>query len=263
MKIIIIDDEIAALNTFFINLVDKTDYSYQMFNNNPISSLEYVASDKVDAAFLDINMPLINGVDLAEKLIEVDKEIAIVFISGYAHNEDKTRQRIGDNLVGFCYKPYDHNVLVNIFNTIKLRKQNERQITIKSFGDFNIFIDGEPMCFTGKKTKELLALLVDKCGGYVSLETAVTSIWPDSPPGNGKRLYRDSVYKLRRDLSKYSLDIVEFGWGKLRLVNSEKIQCDYWDYLKNYTPFYCGTYMSPSYEWAIETQLLLDNLYNE
>ena len=262
MKIIVIDDEAAALNTFFMGIVDKTDFSYQMFYNDPLASIEYVKKNRVDAAFLDINMPVINGVDLAEKLVEAHKTIGIVFISGYAHDEDSFRKRLGGNLIGFCYKPYDLDTLNMILNTVKAKTLPNREICIKTFGSFDIFIDGEPIKFTGRKSKELLALLVDRNGGYVTIENATSLLWQDSLPENGKRLYRDAVYKLRKDLSKANLDIVEYSWGKLRLTNLDIIQCDYWDYLKHNTRTFAGSYL-PSYDWSVETQMMLENKYTK
>ena len=40
-----------------------------------------------DIALFDINMPLMDGITLTEKLKEIFKEIAIVFITGYGEFE--------------------------------------------------------------------------------------------------------------------------------------------------------------------------------
>ena len=63
-KIIIVDDEINSLKEFISNIVDNT-YSITFFNDNPLSSLEYIKNEEIDLVFLDINMPKINGEELA------------------------------------------------------------------------------------------------------------------------------------------------------------------------------------------------------
>jgi len=264
MNVVIIDDEVASLNTFLIKSMDNPDLLLQMFNKNPLASVEYVQRNKVEVAFLDINMPIINGVELAERLIEANDNILIVFITGYAHNEMEISNRIGRNLIGFCYKPYNQDTLDKIISKIQVRLKAKRAVEIRTFGCFDVLINNEPVKFTGRKSKELLALLIDKCGSFVPMEIAATSLWPDNLPANSKRLYRDAVYKLRRDLASIELDIVEFGWGQLRLINYDNISCDYWDYIKDpNSNIFCGSYLLPSYEWAIDTEMMLINLNNK
>lgn len=262
MKIIVIDDEIAALNTFLLGLIDNSDLEYNMFNNDPLASIDYVKNNNVDVAFLDINMPIINGVDLAKQLINANKNIKIVFISGYAHDEEKIKKKLGDNLLGFYYKPYEKEILQKLISNVNLEVCKEREIFIKTFGYFDVFIDGKAVKFSSSKSKELLALLVDRNCGNLIMDSAIALLWPDNNAENGKRLYRDSVYKLRKDLLSINLNIVDFGRAQLRLINTGNIRCDYWDYLKEKTPLYGGNYMQ-CYDWSIETQNLLDSLYKE
>jgi two-component SAPR family response regulator len=260
LKIVVIDDENAALNTFLGGVIDRVDFSYQMFCNDPLSSIEYVKKNHVDVAFIDICMPIINGIELALKLIEIQKSILIVFISSYAQDKAMIRESVGENLVGFCPKPYDTDDLNLYLQRARERINSVKEVKITMFGEFDVFLDNIPVKFTSKKSKELMSLLVDRNGGYVSMESAILSLWPDNNPENGKRLYRDAVYKLRRDLIKVGLDIIDFGWAKLRIIISDNIKCDYWEYLKNNTQQYNGAYLC-SYEWSLDTQNFLDNLY--
>ena len=71
MKIIVVDDETDALSNFLSHVLDS-DIEYKMFRDDPLSALEYVRTNNVDAAFLDINMPKINGVELAERLAKIN-----------------------------------------------------------------------------------------------------------------------------------------------------------------------------------------------
>lgn len=86
MNIIVVDDEVASLGAFLYNVVNENELNYKMFQSNPQKCLNYVKNNPVSAAFLDINMPEINGVELAEKLVELEPK-KIIFISGYSHNE--------------------------------------------------------------------------------------------------------------------------------------------------------------------------------
>ena len=49
------------------------------------------------------------------------------------------------------------------------------------FGYFDVFIDGKAVAFRNKKSKELFALLVDRKGGFVTSDEAISFLWEDEP----------------------------------------------------------------------------------
>ena len=80
MKIIAVDDEMEALSNFLLQIINDKQIEYKFFLENPLDAIDYCEENAVDAAFLDIRMPIINGVDLAEKLIKINPNIKIIFI---------------------------------------------------------------------------------------------------------------------------------------------------------------------------------------
>ena len=58
-------------------------------------------------------------------------------------------------------------------------KMEGKRIVIRTFGYFDIFVDGETIPFSCKKAKELLALLVDRRGGFVTTGDAISYLWED------------------------------------------------------------------------------------
>lgn len=259
MNIIVVDDEFASLNTFLSNIVDIYDLKYSMFMNNPTASVDYVKHNKTDAAFLDIYMPEIDGVALAQELIEIAPNISIVFISGYTQDEDSIRRRLGKNLLGFCYKPYSHDALLRYINDIAAKINNTRRIDIKTFAGFDLLLENKPIKFSSAKSKELLALLVEKRGATVTMSDALSKLWADKKVEFSKRLYRDAVYRLRMVLNENNLgDLVDFGRAHLNLI-TDKIKCDSWDYIDGVNNDYLGQYM-PSYDWAEDMRRQFDEI---
>ena len=55
------------------------------------------------------------------------------------------------------------------------------RIEIRTFGYFDVFVDGRPIAFRSEKAKELLALLVDRRGGFVTSADIITAFWEDEP----------------------------------------------------------------------------------
>lgn len=256
MKLILLDDEVASLNNFLPMIVD-TGYECGMFKDDPYSALDYITKEKVDVAVLDVRMPKIDGITLAEKMIEIDCNIKIIIISGYSQNEEEIKKRIGSNLAGILYKPYD----IAEFNKILAAVSLVPKVFIKTFNGFDLFVNGKAVRFSSAKAKELLALLTDANGSYVQMETAVDYLWQNKDSEHGKNLYRDAVCRLRITLQQNGIErLVRFERGRA-IIDVEQAECDYWNILKNGGVF-VARYL-PHYEWAVDTEAMLSIKYGE
>lgn len=261
MKIIAVDDEMESLSNFLVKIINDKRIEYKFFLDNPLDSIEFTRTNIVDAAFLDIKMPTINGVDLAEKLIKINQKIKIVFITGFTYDEKEIKERLQDNLLGFCYKPFDSEKLNYFIN--KIASDGKREIYIKAFGPFDVFLNGKPIDFKSSKAKELLALLVAYNGSTLTMNEAICNIWPDKDVDLAKKLYRDAVWRLRKALKENDLgDLIDFGKAKT-FIRKENIKCDYWDYLNGSNMTISGIDFMNNYDWSTQFLASLDNSNNE
>ena len=138
-----------------------------------------------------------------------------------------------------------------------IRKENtETNVTIRTFGYFDVFVGDKPIAFRNKKSKELLALLVDRKGGFVTGEEAIGFLWEDEP-ANTLTLsrYRKVALRLKNTLEEYGIsDILETIDGKRRIV-VEKVKCDLYDFLSGkdeYSQLFKGSYLT-NYSWGETT----------
>lgn len=257
MKIIVVDDEISALNTFLPSVVDDLNVECKMFMGAPRAALEYVRINGVDAAFLDIKMPEIDGVDLAERMLEISPKIKIVFISAYAKDEKAICERLHGKVAGFCHKPYDAEKLKRLLASLSAETPSPK-LYLRTFDAFDLFVNGVAVNFTSSKAKELLALLTDARGSFVSMDTAIGNLWADRNAELGKRLYRDAVCRLRLTLKEVDAErLVTFERGRA-VINTAAAACDMWEFIKNGGAF-SGRYM-PQYDWSIVTESMLEQL---
>ena len=129
-------------------------------------------------------------------------------------------------------------------------------VTIRTFGYFDVFVGQRPIAFRNKKSKELFALLVDRRGGYVSSEEAISFLW-ESEPVNPVTLarYRKVALRLKNILEEYGIsEVVEVVDGKRRIV-PEQVQCDLYDYLsgkEEFSQLFKGNYLT-NYSWGETT----------
>ena len=132
----------------------------------------------------------------------------------------------------------------------------EARVRIRTFGYFDVFVEEKPIAFRNEKSKELLALLVDRRGGFVSSEEAISFLWEDEP-ANSVTLarYRKVALRLKNLLEEYGIsDIIEAVNGKRRIA-AEKVRCDLYDYLsgqEEYAQLFKGSYLT-NYSWGENT----------
>ena len=142
-----------------------------------------------------------------------------------------------------------------ITQRVKTLPEN-RTVSIRTFGYFDVFVGDKPIAFSNKKSKELLALLVDRKGGYITSEEAISFLWEDEPANSVTfARYRKVALRLRNTLEEYGIpDIVETVDGKRRIV-MEKVQCDLYQYLsgrEEYAQLFKGSYLL-NYSWGETT----------
>ena len=127
------------------------------------------------------------------------------------------------------------------------------------FGDFNCLVDGQAITFFSKKSEELLALIMVLKGKKLTIEKSISILWTEIEIDLAKRLYRDSIYKLRQKLNEKGIGhLVIFQRGVTKMnTNFTKIKCDYYDYLNNENDLYNG-YFLEEYSWNKFFKKILD-----
>lgn len=254
MKIIIVDDEMHALQLFLADLIGY-DVEYRFFNDERSGILKYVAENRPEAAFLDINMPGINGIDLARELVTTQPSIKLVFTTGLDISRQDLPVSVAANTLGFLYKPYNRDELRRYLSEIAHKVV---KMTVKTFGAFDCFLDGRLVRFSSSKSKELFALLIAYSGKTLTMTDAISQLWPDSDTDKSKILYRDAVWRLRKTLSELHFECVYFRRACL-VLDSSNIVCDYWDYIAGRNTDYNGEFMK-SFDWSTPYVMYLDRI---
>ncbi len=139
------------------------------------------------------------------------------------------------------------------------------EVKIQTFGYFEVFVDGSPVLFRNKKSKELLAVLVDHRGGYVTSSDVISCLWENEPVNTKTNArYRKAVMFLKRTLAEYGIDyIIETADRQRRLI-CDAVDCDLFRFLageEEYLSNYNGVYML-NYSWSEWTASYLNNIKN-
>lgn len=218
-------------------------------------ALAFAEETPVDVAFLDVAMPGANGVQLAQHLALYQPKINIVFATGFGEYRDSAFDL---HASGYLMKPITAEKVQVELAHLRYPVRSRRRIQVHAFGNFEVFLDGKPLEFKYRRTKELFAYLVDRKGALCTVGELVSILFEEE---QGHETYFKS---LRRDL----LDTLEAAGcrevicqqrGRLGVV-PEQMECDYFDYLngegKGITA-YRGEYMT-QYSWGEYTNGLLE-----
>ena len=216
------------------------------------AALEYDRLGEVDVAFLDIDMPGMGGVQLAQELKLKNPHINIIFATGFS---EYVSDAMSMHASGYLLKPITPKKVKAELDDLRypIKQDKPRGIYCHCFGNFDVYCDGRRVSFKRRQTLELMAYLVDRRGSMCSIHEIVGILWEDSPESASMR---SQVRNLISDLSRtfaglgYT-DVLERQYGSVAL-NPAKISCDYYDFLEG-TPqalrAYTGEYMS-QFTWA-------------
>ncbi|RXJ94848.1 DNA-binding response regulator [Malaciobacter molluscorum] len=108
MKILIMDDEKLALKRLS-RFLDELSYDYEIASNfEEFNSLD--ESNNFDIYILDINMPDINGLDLAQDIFSKNSKAFIIFQTAY---EEFAMKAFKVGAIDYLLKPYTKDELQN------------------------------------------------------------------------------------------------------------------------------------------------------
>ena len=254
MRIIAVDDEKIALESLSDAIKAIVTEDEVVSFRYPEDALDYAKENVCDIAFLDVEMAGMSGVDLASELKKYNSEINIVFCTGYGNYRDAAFDL---HASGYLMKPITPEKVKRELENLRRPIFEKRRLKVQTFGNFEAYIDGKPLDFKYRRTKELLAYLIDRAGAMCTVGEIIGILFEDE----GGR--EDYFQKLRRDLLSTLEDAgcesaIVHKRGMLGVVVSE-IQCDYYDCLSNKKDFascYFGEYMA-QYSFAEYTNAQL------
>lgn len=255
MRIIAVDDEKIALESLSSAIKAIVAEDEVVSFRYPEDALEYARENACDIAFLDIEMVGMSGVDLAVELKKYNSEINIVFCTGYGNYRDAAFEL---HASGYLMKPITPEKVKRELENLRRPIYEKKRLKVQTFGNFEVYVDGKPLAFKYRRTKELFAYLVDRIGAMCTVGEITGIIFEDE----GGR--EDYFQKLRRDLLSTLEEVgcagaIVHKRGMLGVVVSE-IQCDYYDCLsgkKSFSNCYFGEYMS-QYSFAEYTNAQLN-----
>lgn len=257
MKVILVDDEHLALSYMEHQLRKVSQVEILGKFADPFEVKRFVLEKDVDVdvVFLDIHLPEIDGIELAEQLLQDKPRLNVVFVTAYDEYAIKAFEL---NALDYVMKPVPQERLEITLRRIQerldertkqedLRSEEGKRLNIRLFRQFRIESSNrEPLQVRWRTTKaqELFLYLLQHRGQLVRKSVLVDLLWPEYEPARAYSQLYTAVYHIRNTLEPYSgimhINSATDGYV-LQLANAE-LDVEAWDrFVQSGTPLDEGT----------------------
>ncbi|MFJ7648714.1 response regulator [Lysinibacillus sp. NPDC097279] len=222
IRVIIADDEPLAL----LNMEKKL----EEFNSVEVVKAYSTINDLLDeaptldfhVAFLDVEMPGMNGLEVAQLLKKWKKNVLIVFVTAY---RDYAVQAFEINTLDYLLKPISKSRLETTINRIheffqleipitKQVQQIEPSLSIHCLGGFTVFHNKNIVHWRTVKTKELFAFLLSNLNSHIPRDTIIDALWAETEYKKARVQLHTTISYLRTTLSSLGyFNVLQYANG--------------------------------------------------
>lgn len=231
IRAIIVDDERPSVDKMAKLLGDSGIVDVKGKFSNPVEALEYLKKVKIDAAFLDIEMPELDGFELSNHVLDLQGWTAVVFVTAY---NEYAVEAFRLNALDYLMKPVNKDRLKETLDRIIKEKNiqiNPARMQLRCFGKFKVIIGSGEVKFRTGKAEELLAYLIDRRGAEVSRNEIIDRLWPEYDGDRAVAHFNTTLHYVRKALLQNGIESsIEHSRGSYRL-NAAFIDCDYHRFL--------------------------------
>ena len=201
LKVMIVDDEKLALSRLKRLLNENGVEDITAFDN-PIEALKEITKTRFDVVFLDISMPNITGLELADSIIQIEPKTFIVFQTAY---EEFALEAFKNGGMGYLVKPIESIDIKNILDKIKSFKvsSNDSKKILGKRGDKLYLINIDDIYYIKADLDEVI-IKIKEADAYVrrkigDLETLLSD-------KNFFRIHRSYIVNVDKIKSMRSID---------------------------------------------------------
>ncbi len=232
MKAILIDDEQLALDYLEHQLLSIEDLQVIGKFTDPFVGRQAIIESDVDIVFLDIHIPELNGIELAEQLLEGNPKVDVIFVTSYDEYAIKAFEL---NALDYLLKPVKQQRLMNTMQRIKSSRetsssviQSHEKIQMNMFQHVSLSTQGQmlPLSWRTAKVEHLFLYLIQHRGQAVSKQELMELLWPEVDQDKALKQLYTTIYHIRKTLepfeSYFSISNTTTGY----LLTLEQVELD-------------------------------------
>lgn len=249
MNVIYVDDETIQLENFRLTLDGLPGIDTLHLFSDSTEALSWAKSHPLDAAFLDIEMPKISGLELAKQLRALNRRTSIVFVTAY---DQYALHAFDVRAVGYLLKPYTRADIAAELENINFLagKETALKVCITTMPDLLVTVNGKNIFKGHSKQEELFALLVDRGKVGITKNEALLCLGDGAQPSDSA--YWSWLFRLKNVLEEAGVPSLVITHGNTRYLDVEQVDCDLYRMQAGDAEAierYAGQYMR-RYAWA-------------
>lgn len=241
IRAIAVDDEPHVLERLERMAAQIADLDLCAVFDSGEACLAYLEHNQVDAVFLDIEMPGMDGLSLADRILDLHDQMDLVFVTAY---QEYAVQAFEVQAVDYLLKPLSEERLERAVRRLAGEGRRSSKgngggndggnggsaVEIRCFQQFTVLVNGQALSWKHTKARELLAFLVQKRGVPVGWEKIADALWPEFRPQQAHTNFHATSYLLRKELARAGIgQIYQNLRGNYR-VQPELFRCDLYEY---------------------------------
>lgn len=257
-RVIIVDHDERSRKAFWQTCRDVEEIELVGIFADPLEALRFAEEHQFEVAVLAVMMPGMDGMELGRRLRELNPDLIPIFMTA---SKDFAYEAYQLDAAAYLLKPLRPSESAAALERAKRLSCGgaEHQVFLRTFGHFDVFVDGKPLKFSRQKSKEILAYLVDRRGGTATVAQIIADLWEDRAGEPGVRARYQAAFKdLRRDLRAAGVDALLISARNQKAIDMSVVECDYYQMLRgDQRALQCfpGEYMA-EYSWAEPTNAL-------
>ncbi|OCT13259.1 hypothetical protein A8709_01130 [Paenibacillus pectinilyticus] len=276
MRALLVDDEPLALRSMEKLLEVQNDVDIIAALVDPREAIRIVEQQRLDVIFVDLEMPEIGGMELAEQLYRLQPDLHIVFVTAFHQYAVEAFEL---HALDYVLKPVFADRLNKTLDRLrkvlaksKISSRSIVKVQLNCFQSLHWLSGNEDVrnfSWRTSKTQELFTFLVHhRRGPVIRKEYLIELLWPEQEMTRASVQLHTAVYQLRKMLKIQGLSIqVVYEQEGYRLqFDNVFVDVDMWEHELLHAPelsvstvstykallaIYKGDYLGESsFEWA-------------
>lgn len=222
--VIIVEDEKKILSYMRRKLDEFPDLTVLGCFDQPEEALEAFPRLRPDVVFMDVEMPRMTGLQLAEQLLRQKADTRFVFLTAY---EQYALEAFRVEALDYLLKPVMSEDVERVLHRLRKfdpKPQPTSRLPIRLLGTFEVEdCQGDIVKWPTKKTEELFAYLWVNKGRQLGKWSLIELLWPGLSEDRGAHSLHTTVYRVKQVLQQLPIEVsIERGNATYRLVSPER-----------------------------------------
>ncbi|MFF2910992.1 response regulator [Paenibacillus sp. NPDC057934] len=210
-RAVIVEDEQPILELMKVMIGRDHNFIIAGAFIHPLEALEQLPELEPDVVFIDVEMPRLNGIELANRIYALLPKTQIVFTTAY---KDYAVEAFEVQALDYILKPVTPASINRVQERLNHKRvsSNEnlqrKKVAVRCFGEFEVRdARGNPLHYRTRRAEELLAYFLCHPATYISKWRLLDLLWPEMSEKQSFSNFYNTLYLLRKLLRENNFEM--------------------------------------------------------